>query len=363
MLASALITRSLRLINVPGRGATLSNFDQNAAFEALQDLLNSKAVSRQFVPGISRHFYSLPAQEIMSIGPGGDLDTDDFEDPVPVRVESAFIRVGGQIDNNEKVDNDKFSVSSDWTLGSGWTIQNGRAEALTASGNLSQSITGLTVGTVYNVKLDVQSVSLGTVTFSIAVISEIISGAGSLEFSFTATATSHTWTLTPVSSLTMLVNSTTVREVGVARTTFSGRGSDYPLRIFDQNTYNRQFTKGAGGRPYQLLFSRNYPMADLRFDNTPGSGEFLFIDVMVNRISITSVNDDIRMYDEAIRWVRYALAKEMAPEHGKTFRADANDNLADARSNLAAANHRTNTLRMDSALRPKRQYDINRGDP
>ncbi|MCG8434513.1 MAG: hypothetical protein MJA83_10820, partial [Gammaproteobacteria bacterium] len=86
MLASELIARSLRLINVPGRGSTLNGTDKLQALEALQDLVNSKAVTRQFVPGVRRHFFNLQANKsIYSYGPGQDLDTDDFDDPSPIR--------------------------------------------------------------------------------------------------------------------------------------------------------------------------------------------------------------------------------------------------------------------------------------
>ena len=61
MLASELISRALRLINEPGRGATLSADDQQDALEATQEILDSESVSKQFVPGISRHFFPMVA--------------------------------------------------------------------------------------------------------------------------------------------------------------------------------------------------------------------------------------------------------------------------------------------------------------
>ncbi len=44
--AAQLITKALRLINIPGRGANLTAEDQAAAFDVLQDLLASESVSK-----------------------------------------------------------------------------------------------------------------------------------------------------------------------------------------------------------------------------------------------------------------------------------------------------------------------------
>lgn len=365
MLASALIDRSLRLINVPGQGSSLSPNDQNAAFEALQLLLDSKSVSRQFMPGIVRHFFTMAGdQHIYSYGPGGDLDTDDFEQPVPVRIQSGFIRTGGTIVNNEKVVSDLFKSSAGWTLGTGWSITTNEAHAAAAAigQTLSQTVTGLTSGVTYDVKLDVSSLSAGTVTLAIATLSEVISGTGLFSFTFTATGSSHAISLSPISALTASFNSLSVRAINTARTTFSGTGSDYSLRVIDQHAYNVRFSKGAGGRPDEVLYSMTFPLGDLRFDNSPGAGDFLFVDVVINQTAITSVNDEIRMFPVALRWMRYALAKEVAPEYGKVLKKDANDNLKDARADLAAANLKINGLRIDRALQTERRYDINRGD-
>ena len=79
MLASTLIARALRLINVPGRGAILGPTDQQAAFETLQDLMNAESVSKWFQPGIRRHFFpTVASQDIYPYGPGApDFDTRD----------------------------------------------------------------------------------------------------------------------------------------------------------------------------------------------------------------------------------------------------------------------------------------------
>jgi hypothetical protein len=363
MIVSSLITQALRLINVPGRGATLSPDALQEAFESLQLLLKSKSVSKQYVPGIKTHFFTLtPGQYEFTYGPGGDLDTNDFEHPAPIKVEYAFMRSGGSIVNNEKADNDLFSDSSAWTLGSGWNITNGFANCVSDVGVLSQSITGLTIGVVYDVKIGVTSLSEGTADLTIGALSENIGADGAFEFTFTATATTHLLSLTPAATFSASIDNLSVRQINTERTGFEGTGTDWPLRAIDQKSYNRRYQKNSGGRPDTYIFSHNYPLNLLRFDTAPVGSEFIFLDVMVNDINAGALSDTIRMHDEALRWLRYQLAFEMAPEYGKQLKASAVVSLADARADLKAANLRWNNLRIDEALRPRRRYNINRGD-
>jgi len=78
--ANELIVRALRLINQPGRGAKLAAEDLTNAFEALQEILDSEAVTKQFVPGIRRHFFDcVSAKSIYTYGGAGpDLDASPF---------------------------------------------------------------------------------------------------------------------------------------------------------------------------------------------------------------------------------------------------------------------------------------------
>ena len=133
MLTSEFISRSLRLINQPGRGANLSGDDQNDALTALQEILDSESVSKQFVPGISRHFFPMvQGKAIYSYGAGAGLDlrADDFgalaagiPDPTPNAVESAYIREGSTIVNNETVDSFRFESVGSWILDADPTVQ------------------------------------------------------------------------------------------------------------------------------------------------------------------------------------------------------------------------------------------------
>jgi hypothetical protein len=140
-------------------------------------------------------------------------------------------------------------------------------------------------------------------------------------------------------------------------------GSDYDVEVINQNRYNKRFSKGQGGRPYQLLYSRAYPDSEIRFDNAPSAGDVLVMDVLVNRVGVDRLDSDVRVHGDAIRWLRYQLAKDLAPEYGKELSQSQENTLSDAYNALVAGNLRTNTLQVDRAMRVRPAYDINRGDP
>jgi hypothetical protein len=367
MLASTLIARSLRLINAVGRGGTLSNEDETAGFDVLQEILDSESVSKMFQTGIRRHFFATVASEhIYSYGEGGQFDSLDFDDPAPIRIEDAYIRVGSTIQNNELVVNDRFDDSSAWTQGVGWLIVNGTAEATAATGTLLQLLAGLTIGVTYRVKVSAE-VFAGDVTLTIDTLTMVIDSTGDYDFTYTATTATPTITFTPnaVTFFTGTIDDASVRDIDSAeRTELIGNGSDYQIDVIDQYHYNIRFSKGTGGRPYQLLYSRNFPLPEIRFDNaSPGPSDILVMDVTINRISLSDPSQEIRMHPDARKWLRYAIAYEIAPEYGKELKPSSVRVMNEAWDRLVAGNTRINSLRMDQALRKRQSFDINRGDP
>lgn len=373
MQASTLIARALRLINVPGRGATLGSTDLQAGFETLQELLDSESVSRIFNPGIRRHFFpTISAQHIYSYGPGigNDFDTRDFDDPVPSAIEDAYVRTGSQLRTNELVASDRFdSDNGDWTFTDPpWQIFNGAANAssATAVDTLASTVPITTeIGPVYRIRLDAE-VLAGDFTLSIDGFAIVVNATGEYEFTYTSTLTAPTPLVTPgAGGFSGSIFDLSIRRADRPdRTELVGNGSDYDIRVIDQKTYNRRFSKGTGGRPYQILWSRNHPSAEIRFDNSPsGPSDILVMDVTVNRVGVSDVDDEIRMHADARKWLRYQLASEMAPEYGKVLTPAVMQTLLDANNRLFSGNFRRNTLRVDNALLNKRSFDINRGDP
>ncbi len=363
MQASTLIARALRLINVPGRGARLSAQDEADAFETLQEILDSDAVSRAYQPGIRRHFFPLIAgQDVYSYGPGGHFDTNPFEDGVPVRIEDAYLRAGASILDHELVTSPSFTAATGWTIGAGWAVQNDEAIATASSAVLSQALT-TEVGVVYRIVLEDLEVTGGSVTISIDTLSLVISSSGDYEFTFTATTTAPTLALTGTSFTGSVGRVSVIDRSKPERMELTGGGNDYGLRVVDQEVYNAQFSKGVSGRPYFMLFSRSWPLGEIRFDNASVGSDILVMDVTVNRLELTKLTDQVRVHGEGLRYLRYQLAHDMAPEHGKELRPSAIRTLRRARQRLMAANHRPNEQKVDTALQRRRSFDINRGDP
>ncbi len=382
MLVSELISRALRLINEPGRGATLGADDQNDALLALQEILDSESVAKQFIPGITRHFFPMVSgKAIYSYGAGADLDfrSDDFGslvsglgDPAPVKIEDAYIREGSQILNNEEVDNFRFEDTSTWNLTGGSVIENNELKIEQAIGTADQAIAGVTQGTIYTLRFKAE-VFAGNVTvrcqnnavdvFSVPVIS---SGFYSFDFTWTPAVLLPTIEiLTDDVGDDIRIDQISLIERGKPRLELpDSQGSDYGVYIVDQRHYNRRFTKGTGGRPYNILYSRAFDeRGELRMDNSAVTGDILVMDVLVNRAKILTVQDQVRLNPEATRWLRYALADNIAGEYGKELTMSQQRILRDSWDKLAASNRRQNSLGVDRALRDRPTFDINRGDP
>ncbi len=368
MLANELIPRSLKLINIPGRGATLHGQDMQDALEMLQDILNSEAVSKQFVPGIRRHFFTLSANKsIYSYGRGGDFDTDDFDDDPPIRIEDGYVRAGSSIDRNEQVDEWNFVNTGTWSVGSNWIIANQKATA-TGAGILAQTL-GLTSGKTYIIRVEV-FVRSGDVLMELKqdgtpIETQTLTGSATYDFPFSfAGTTSEIVMTTDDAGDDLDTVSISILEDGLDRVSLPDvTGSDYHVDIIDQSNYNRQFSKGIGGRPYRILYSRNFPNAELRFDNSGLVGDILVMDVLTNRVSLDLSSSVIRMHADSIQYVKYKLADHAAGTYGKSLTPRQIKLMDEAYDLLAAGNRRINTLGVDLAMRSQRDFDINRGDP
>jgi hypothetical protein len=364
--ALTLLTRALRLINVPGRGAELQPEDLTSGFETLVDLLNSQAVAKAFQPGIVRHFFAPTGGLVAyTYGPGGDLDTDPFEDPVPVRIEDSYIRSGVAIQSNEQVDEYDFDAVGSWAIVGAWVIANSEA-ASTGVGTLSQPL-ALVAGRTYTIKLtatvEVGDVVLRVLQDAVPILETSISESGDYEFEIGFTGTLSELELETDNALDDLaVQQVSIIELGLERLELPDGGTDYELKTFDQRSYNALSNKDSGGRPSKMLFSRAYPLATVRFEGQWTGGDVLVLDVLVNRIEVATINDPIRMHPDAMKWLRYAVADELAGEYGKALTARQVRIMDEAYDLLAAGNARANKLRVDRGLRPWRRFDIDRGD-
>lgn len=375
--ASELLTRALRLINIPGRGAQLSAEDQAAAFDALQEILDSRAVTKQFVPGITRHFFAMPAgRSIYTYGPSPDCDfrSDDFETdpglghPAPIKIEDAYLRQGASITDNELIDQYRFEGTGSWVLDASAAITNNQYKVEGAITSSTQALAAV-AGRTYTLRLDAEinkgSVEIRMRNGASAFETYTIDTTGQYAFDFTwASGSSPDVEIaTTVATDDIRLNYLSLIERGKDRKTLpDGQGSDYRIRLIDQTHYNRRFTKGTGGRPHELLYTRGYGKGELRFDDLAVAGDILVIDVLVNKVQVTRPSDILRLNPEAIQWLRYAVADNVAGEYGKALNPRQLRIMEESWAALASSNRRINHLGMDRALRPRPIFDINRGD-
>jgi hypothetical protein len=389
--ANELITRSLRLINFPGRGSSLAPEDVNQCFEALQELLDSKAVSKQMVPGIRRHFYQLSTSKnrySMGAASGVDLDTSPFglfyQDPAPIKIESCIIRTGSSITDYEQVDEYRFNNVGTWTLASA-AISNRELTLELAVGSATQALgVDLSGLTTYTLRLTAQ-VYAGQATVAlrnnaVAFASYVIDQNGQYEFDVLWPAGTLPDIQISTAAVTDDVAFTLVSliERGRQRQELADTGVDYVVRAGDQNQYNAVGVKGIGTTwPNFYFYQRNAgtqrttgaggpnpstrldPIGEIAFDTGPSIGDVLLLDVLVNSIQVYDVNDTLNVTPEAIRWLRYALADNVAAEYGKELSLRQVQIMDEALSNLSAGNRRINALRMPDGLTSARRYSIN----
>lgn len=365
-----LCTRALRLINEPGRGATLDSEDLNEAFDVLKDIVASEAVSKNFKPGVSQQFYNVnQSTGSYTYGPGGDFDTNLFDGLVPTAVEDAFLRQGGAILNNQLIVNGNFgNGSNDWTLGAGWSVLNGVAlfDESVGDGTLTPSaaITA-TIGTVYVLSFDAIIVTAGiNVSADGGAFTTNVNGSGSYSFEFTATVASQALTFSSVNSALdkgQLDNISFIEKGKATVELTIDSGTDFSLRIQDQKTYNREAAKGSGGRPDRLFYSQNYPLGLVVFDRVPTIGEILVMDVTV-AFSLDNADTIIPVHDYMLKYLRYQIANDIAPEYGKALSKTQRTDLKTAKSLALAGGKRKNKLRFDGALLIPKRFNINQGD-
>lgn len=385
MKASELISRSLRLINEPGKGQALDPADQSDAFDALQELLDSKAVSKIFVPGISRHFFPLQANKSIytyGAGPSVDFRSDNFGslvaglgDPAPIKIEDAFSRAGSSITDNELVDEFRFETTgAAWTIDPNASVENNQyrveAPGIATGSDVTVSVTA---GATYTLRIEA-IVNVGDILVEIrdnaAVLQSFLidaSGFYEIDVSWATVVLPDIRLATGTGTDDIALNFVSLLPQGTSeRLTLPDRtGSDYHLRPMDQRSYNREFSKGTGGRPDRYLYTRGPDeIGEIRLDNVGPAGEILVLDVLVNRIKITELWHEIRVQPDGILWLRHKLADLLAPEYGKALSPDQRRTMDDALADLASGNRRANMLRVDRGLRQNgpHSFNINAGD-
>lgn len=103
-------------------------------------------------------------------------------------------------------------------------------------------------------------------------------------------------------------------------TTAGTSGLDYPIQSVDQKQYNAIGYKGISAPwPIAMWYNPTYPLGNLYFYQNPsGAGQLhLFTDnILTNFATLTQAASVPQGY---VRWIKWALAKELAPEYGKAW--------------------------------------------
>lgn len=114
---------------------------------------------------------------------------------------------------------------------------------------------------------------------------------------------------------------------------------DYPITATSRERYIEiGFKAITSPWPVAMWYSPQMPLGQLSFYQAPSdAGELhLFTDVLLTNFA--TVDTDVRMPQGYVRMIKWALAKELAPQFGKEWGPTHNKNLNDAMNNVKQLN-------------------------
>jgi hypothetical protein len=136
------------------------------------------------------------------------------------------------------------------------------------------------------------------------------------------------------------------------RITTQASGLDYPISIITQDEYTRIGFKGiAAPWPIAVWYNPTMPLGTLSFYQNPsGSGQLhLFSDLLLTNLG--GLTNAISMPQGYVRWIKWALAKELAPEYGAEWTATHERNWKESRDVVHSLNAVPAAVaRIDAAL-------------
>lgn len=95
------------------------------------------------------------------------------------------------------------------------------------------------------------------------------------------------------------------------------QGNDFPVDIIHVSKYNDVQLKSAEGRPYELYFIAEYPLAKIKLIYVPDAAETLYLDSWKPLSQISAAGDTINLSGEYQRFFEYNLAVNIAPEYAQ----------------------------------------------
>ncbi len=281
--ASDIIRGALRYINVYASGESLAASDAEDALETLNDLLDSFSTDEASVYAATEETFAFTAgQYRYTIG---NYCAGQF---------AGTVTSGSPVITSATIPSDM--------------IVNGDLRG-----------TGIAAGT-YIVSIDT---TLGTITMS----ANATTTPGPQQIDYTIPGDFKT-----TRPLRIVQAFTRIQTSGTS-------GLDYPIEITSRERYNEIGYKGISAPwPVAVWYNPTMPLGELYFYQNPsGSGELhLFISTILR--TICNITDHIVLPKGYVRWLKWALAKELATEYGKSWTQQHQNNWKEARDLVKALN-------------------------
>ena len=347
----------MRLINVPGRGASLSDEDYEDALEALQDIYSTEvSAGRLIAAPYSVYFETDPAKPEYTFGPGGDFDTSRFNLGACVEIESAYFR---QATYQAFVD-ESFDTAGAWVLGTGWTIAGGklRSDGTQTAQSLASLNGILTAYQVNKVAYRIASLDAGYIQLQVGGTTGPLREETGTYYEEIETGTDDT-------DFDIIASENFIGTIEYLHILGSlPEGTDYVLHDISQRRYARVDVKGSGGRPDGYWFTRDFPLPRVRFEYHPIENDTFVAEIIAAIPFPSDLDQAFDIHGDARKFLRHQLAIDLAPEYSKTPSQTVVRNRDEAFDMLYALNSRIEPLRFDRALQPADYtLHIDRGDP
>lgn len=286
-----LITGALRRINSYSPGETLAATDSQDALDTLNDLLDSMSTEHDAVFGSDENVVTfVGGQYVYTIGQGTG---------------STF----------------QGTLTSGSAVITGVTVP----AALRVNGLLTDSFAAIPANTY------VQAIGANTVTMT--QVATLTPGAPeTVTYKIPGDFYKDAVTGEPIDRPLRITNAFT-------RITTGSNALDYPISIVSQDEYVRIGFKGISAPwPIALWYNPTMPLGTLSFYQNPSTaGQLhLFGDLLLTNLSaLTTV---VNMPQGYSRWLKWALAKELAPEYGAPWTSNHDRNWKEARDVVHSLN-------------------------
>lgn len=285
------ITGALRRINSYSPGETLASQDSQDALETLNDLLDSFSTEHDAVFGSVENVLTfIPGQFVYTIGQAAG---------------STF----------------QGTLTSGSATITGVTVPS----TLRVNGYITDSFGAIPANTY------VQAIGANTVTMTQN--ATLTPGAPELvTFHIPGDFYKDAATGVPTDRPLRITNAYT-------RITTGSNALDYPIQIISQDEYVRIGFKGISAPwPIAVWYNPTMPLGTLSFYQNPSTGGqlHLFTDILLTNLA--ALTTAVSMPQGYSRWIKWALAKELAPEYGAPWTQNHERNWKEARDVVHSLN-------------------------